>query len=298
MMRSYPICAVLLLLACDATSRQQRGTEPAPSPTAVAKPQPGAQAGTPAPGAAAPTSDGKPAGAAAPKDGNDGGSASGQPGGTGKGNPFARSVEAVVEGRKLYLQYGCAACHGMSGGGGMGRPILDDEWVFGSDDETLFKLMRGQVPKQTMPNAIGQVLTDEQIWKILVYVRYVYQGDPKKINWVAPPQVPPERLTGPVAGAVDPVAAGKVLFMAACAPCHGQQGKGDGPNSKELKPKPRNLTDASYMRRLDDRYLFEIISRGGIAVGKSPQMPEFVLPPEDIQNVIAYIKTLSAPASR
>jgi hypothetical protein len=50
-------------------------------------------------------------------------------------------------------------------------------------------------------------------------------------------------------------------------------GKGDGPAAVTLDPKPRNLTDATYMAALSDRYLFELITRGGVAMGKSPQMP-------------------------
>jgi mono/diheme cytochrome c family protein len=205
--------------------------------------------------------------------------------------PTGPTVQDVVEGRKLYLTYGCVGCHGVTGGGGMGKPILDDQWIFGSDDATLFKLIRGDVPKQTMPSAIGKALTDDQIKQVILYVRSIYKGDPAKVNWELPPPVPEELLRGPVSTG-DPVAAGKVLFMAACVPCHGEAGKGDGPASKELNPKPRNLTDAAYMAPLDDRYLYELISRGGIAVGKSAQMPEFALSPQDIQNLIAYVRTL------
>lgn len=203
------------------------------------------------------------------------------------------TAEDVVEGRKLYLTYGCVGCHGVTGGGGMGKPILDDQWIFGSDDDTLFKLIRGDIPKQTMPSAIGKALTDQQIKQVLLYVRYIYKGDPAKVNWTPPPEVPEELLRGPVSTG-DPVAAGRVLFMAACVPCHGEAGKGDGPASKELNPKPRNLTDAAYMAPLDDRYLYELISRGGVAVGKSAQMPEFALSPQDIQNLIAFVRTLSS----
>src|SRR5262245_7037394 len=86
------------------------------------------------------------------------------------------TVEDVVEGRHIYLTYGCVGCHGVSGGGGMGKPILDDQWIFGSDDDTLFKLIRGDVPKQTMPNVIGKALTDDQVRKVIVYVRSIYEG--------------------------------------------------------------------------------------------------------------------------
>ena len=60
-------------------------------------------------------------------------------------NPFAGDPEAVKEGRRLYQFYGCPGCHGLMGGGGMGKPILDDEWIFGGDDETLYKLIKGQI---------------------------------------------------------------------------------------------------------------------------------------------------------
>jgi mono/diheme cytochrome c family protein len=205
------------------------------------------------------------------------------------------SAEDVVEGRKIYLTYGCVGCHGVTGGGGMGKPILDDVWIFGSDDETLFKLIRGEVPKQTMPNSIGKVLTDDQIRQVILYVRYIYKGDPSKITWAVPPPVPEELMRAPVKTG-DPVAAGKMLFTA-CAPCHGEGGKGDGPASVALNPKPRNLTDAAYMAPLDDRYLYEIISRGGIAVGKSAQMPQFPLGSQEITNLIAYVRTLSGGAA-
>jgi mono/diheme cytochrome c family protein len=216
------------------------------------------------------------------------------------GNPFAKSVEAVLEGRKIFLKYGCAGCHGMGGGGGMGKPIIDDEWKFGSNDQTLFKLIRGEIPQQTMPNAIGKAMTDEEVWKVLVFVRSLYAGDPGKVDWVVPPQVPPEMIEAAAKQqAGDALTAGKQIFTQICMPCHGAEGKGNGPASVALDPKPRNLTDPGYMPGLNDRYLFELISRGGVAVGKSPQMPaQPSLAAQDIGNVIAYVRTLSTQATR
>lgn len=217
-------------------------------------------------------------------------------------NPYAKSAAAVIEGRKIYLKTGCSGCHGMGGGGGMGKPLIDDEWKFGSDDQTLFKLIRGEIPNQTMPNAIGKTLSDDEVWQVLMYVRSIYAGDASKINWTVPPPVSAEELaaaTRQTGG--DPVAAGKQIFVQVCVTCHGPEGKGDGPGAAALNPKPRNLTDASYMSGLTDRYLYELISRGGIAVGKSPLMPaQPGLVPLDLNNVVAYVKTLSgggAPAA-
>ncbi len=98
-------------------------------------------------------------------------------------NPYTGNAEAIQEGRALFLQTGCSACHGAGGGGGMGPALLDDEWKFGSDDLTLFKLIKGEIPQQTMPAAFGGVLKDDEIWKLIAFIRFLYQGDPNKIDW-------------------------------------------------------------------------------------------------------------------
>ncbi len=60
---------------------------------------------------------------------------------------------------------------------------MDDEWKFGGDDETLFKLIKGTYPKQTMPAVFGLLLKDEQIWNIIAWIRSIYKGDPSRIVW-------------------------------------------------------------------------------------------------------------------
>jgi len=99
-------------------------------------------------------------------------------------NPFTGNPEAIAEGRKVYFLYSCNACHGGTGGGGMAgaSPLFDDEWKYGSDDETLFKLIKGQIPGQIMP-AVGQNMKDDEIWKVLAWIRTLYKGDPSKVNW-------------------------------------------------------------------------------------------------------------------
>jgi mono/diheme cytochrome c family protein len=108
--------------------------------------------------------------------------ASGQNAAVKKLNPFTGKPEAIQEGRGLWLQYGCSGCHGVMGGGGMAMPVSDDTWKFGSDDETMYKLIKGQIEGQTMPKIFG-AMPDEDLWKILAYVRSVYAGDKSKVNW-------------------------------------------------------------------------------------------------------------------
>ncbi|ACD83051.1 c-type cytochrome [Candidatus Methylacidiphilum infernorum] len=88
-------------------------------------------------------------------------------------NPYSPSDKQVVsQGKELYFKMGCNGCHGAGGGGGMCPSFIDDVWVFGSDDQTLFKLIKGQIPQQTMPRMFGGVLTDDEIWKLITFVRY------------------------------------------------------------------------------------------------------------------------------
>lgn len=101
-------------------------------------------------------------------------------------------------------------------------------------------------------------------------------------------------LVGDRAGAQD-ADNGKTLFVKNCAPCHGPSGKGDGPAAAALKPKPRDLTDKTYMTDLKDDYLFTLIQKGGAAVGKSPLIPAFgsTMKEGDIKDVIAFIRAIS-----
>ena len=95
----------------------------------------------------------------------------------------AGQADAIQEGKALYDRYGCADCHRTERGGGRGLPVVDDEWVFGGDDETLFKLIRRELPGQTIPATPGKDLPEAEIRKMLAYIRSLYQGDPSKITW-------------------------------------------------------------------------------------------------------------------
>ena len=97
-------------------------------------------------------------------------------------NPFTGNADMAAEGRTLYFQVGCQGCHGGGGGGGMATSVIDDAWTFGSDDDVLFRLVKGEIPEQTMPT-VYSVLEDDEVWKILSFIRSVYAGDPGRIDW-------------------------------------------------------------------------------------------------------------------
>jgi cytochrome c oxidase cbb3-type subunit 3 len=84
-------------------------------------------------------------------------------------NPYGASDAAVEEGRFLYVRMNCAYCHGFDGTGGMGPDLTDNQWRYGASDVDVFNtIYRGRA--QGMP-AWGPVLTENQIWKLVAYVR-------------------------------------------------------------------------------------------------------------------------------
>ena len=110
-------------------------------------------------------------------------------------NPYSDSDAAVVEsGKQLYFGSGCNGCHGGNGGGGMCPPLTNDVWVYGGDDDTLFRLVaygtqtlqeKGYTRKG-MENVVGPmppmgqvVKTDDDLWRILAFVRSNYHGAPE-----------------------------------------------------------------------------------------------------------------------
>ncbi len=93
----------------------------------------------------------------------------------------------------------------------------------------------------------------------------------------------------------DSEAGAKFFKSIKCAACHGKDGKGQGPAAKAMKIKTADWTDKAAMEMLKDDFLKEIIGKGGKAVSKSKRMPAYAkkLKPEDIQDLVAYIRSFA-----
>jgi mono/diheme cytochrome c family protein len=109
-------------------------------------------------------------------------------------NPYTDVAKVAEEGRKIYLSHDCNGCHGGGGGGGMAAPLTNEVWVYGADDDTLFRIIalgtgalspgnafqqQGFVRKGSesvvgpMP-PFGEILrTNDDIWKIISWIRLV-----------------------------------------------------------------------------------------------------------------------------
>jgi cytochrome c oxidase cbb3-type subunit 3 len=81
---------------------------------------------------------------------------------------YDENAQAQSEGQTLYEAFNCAGCHA-HGGGGMGPPLMDAKWRYGSDPDQIFlTIMQGR--PNGMPSFRGK-LNEDQAWKIVAYVR-------------------------------------------------------------------------------------------------------------------------------
>lgn len=111
-------------------------------------------------------------------------------------NPYQDSDKTIVEeGRKLFLRASCNGCHGGTGGGGMCPPLTNETWVYGGDDDTLFRLVsEGSDALQKdgyhrigKENVVGPMMsfgtivkTDDDLWKIITFIRSNWRGSEAK----------------------------------------------------------------------------------------------------------------------
>jgi len=187
--------------ATDEPAQQAAPAQPAAEPAApAAGAAPAAEPAAPAAGAA-------PADAAAPAAA--GGGECCKPGDTtppldlikatpkgGLHNPYNDKIaEMTDEGHKKYLSFSCNGCHGGGGGGGMCVPLTNDTWVYGPDDDTLFRLValgsvdlskagykrvKSEVVVGPMPPFGGIIKTSDDLWKVIAWMRSVNPGSEKK----------------------------------------------------------------------------------------------------------------------
>jgi len=83
-------------------------------------------------------------------------------------NAYEENANALSDGKRLYTQMNCVGCHA-HGGGGMGPPLMDSQWIYGSQPEQIFATIVEGRPNG-MPSFRGHI-ADYQVWELAAYVR-------------------------------------------------------------------------------------------------------------------------------
>jgi len=176
----------------------------------------------------------------------------------------------------LYKQQ-CAGCHGRDGRLGAARPLNDAVYLGLVPAPRLRQVIAEGVPGTAQPAfaiGAGGTLTDEQI-DALVQGLLAAWARPAAMQGVS---IPPytAKLGNPERGSE--------VYAAACASCHGADGRGG--------PKARSVVDASYLALVSDQHLRTTVIAGRADLG----MPDWrgyiagrVLAPEDISDVVAWL---------
>ena len=118
-------------------------------------------------------------------------------------SPYADFAKVADEGHQKFMSAGCNGCHGGGGGGGMGPPLTNDVWIYGKDDDTLFRIVAlgsDELQKQgysrkgsesvvgPMPPMGTVVKSDDDLWKIIAWIRSV---NPSSAGAASSAQAPP-----------------------------------------------------------------------------------------------------------
>jgi len=84
-------------------------------------------------------------------------------------NDYEKNAYALGEGQTLFNEYNCNTCHASGGGGDIGPPLLDSEWIYGSQPQQVFaSIVQGR--PRGMP-AFGSRLNEHQTWQLVAFVR-------------------------------------------------------------------------------------------------------------------------------
>ena len=108
----------------------------------------------------------------------------------------------------------------------------------------------------------------------------------------------------PVEVALDEIALGyqqnlgSELSRQYCVRCHDPESTRERvSNFDNLDPKPHTFTDGATLNKLSEADLAALITHGGPALGRSPEMPPYgdTLTKSDIQALVAYIRAVADP---
>ncbi len=191
---------------------------------------------------------------------------------------LSAAASSAPDGGELYARH-CAACHGDTGGGGVGVPLSLPSFLESVDDRFLQLTIRHGRPGRVMP--AFNALSDAQIAAIVAFVR----------GWSDKPA--PKYSMTPVKG--DPVH-GKALYAKYCASCHGangEGGKGTGVTLSRKRDLPiiaPSLSNPGFLAAASDEMIRHTLQLGR----EGTPMRSFLvqgLSEQDIDDVVSFVRS-------
>jgi mono/diheme cytochrome c family protein len=120
-------------------------------------------------------------------------------------------------------------------------------------------------------------------------------GTSQAQTFVVPIAAPDVRSPFPLGALPDSatLAAGRQLYATHCASCHGDSGRGDGPASVGLSPRPSDLTEHMAAGKHSDEQIYLTIHNGRPGTAMAAWNP--TLNTDEIWQLTAYLRTLATP---
>jgi mono/diheme cytochrome c family protein len=185
-------------------------------------------------------------------------------------------------GGKAFKAHSCLGCHVIEEDGKLiGGPQSTSLVAAGQryDQDWLFRF--GQNPQDFTPHS-GEFLADATEPQLRAVIGFVMVQGVKDFTYYEPWTSPEFSMAS--------VDRGKVVYKEYCSQCHGATGKGNGPAASGLNPKPAIHAHIPF-EKLPTEYLYNVINHGGVAVGKSPNMPywNLTIGQQGVADVMAYL---------
>jgi mono/diheme cytochrome c family protein len=208
----------------------------------------------------------------------------------------------LQKGRSLYA-HNCVVCHGERGQGAPLTTGVVPPRDFSSPQaraeltrERMIQSVTNGRPNTAMA-AFSNRLSGEEIGTIVDYVRAAlmvpetrgisgtdaHAGRRGTISEDGGMAQPFQSMLKP-----DP-AAGRKLYLATCATCHGDKGDGQGPRAYFIRPKPRNFLDPAFRATFNRPALYTAVSEGRLGT----EMPAWnkVLSEQEMVDVSEFVFT-------
>jgi mono/diheme cytochrome c family protein len=240
--------------------------------------------------------------------------------------------DVEIDGAKLY-NLNCAQCHGVQGDGkgiallySPARHFGFEKFRFSSTDngiptdDDLIHLLKNGIEGSSMP--AFKLLKHEEYLAIIGYVRQLARrglferllkeakakedegGDEVNLTQIAANVEKRTQIGKPLAiptsfpeATTHSKTNGKRVFQTACASCHGPEGRGDGPQTKDpkfvnengTKAIPRDLTAGIYKAGGEHAKLYARVMLG---IPGTPMPASNSLPTPDVLDLVNYLRSL------